>query len=384
MFNKNKYEELSPYTSTDIPCVSIYIPTHRANQMEKDRITFKNALADVKRNLQMDKVIPGEAMSERAAEGFLTKAYDLLDNQEFWQNQSDGLAVFISKEHFEYFTVPVDFNHLTYVKTHFYLRPMMPLLNGEDRFFILALSQGEIRFFEGHAHHIYPVKIKDLVPANFAEAMAAEDPDKTLQMHGGKDGIHHGHGLHKDQKNWQLEEYCRQVDKGLMEMLHDENAPLIIAAVDELIPIYTDVSTYSNVVDFHISGNPENESPSMLHEKAWAKMKNYFTQNREERKEEFLAAMQDDKASFAVTEVIPRAINGRVEKLYLDKNAPVLWGMFDKSKNKIEIHEEQQPYSVCLYDLAARKTFEQGGEVVHIDRMESPQFTAETSAIFRY
>ena len=386
MFTDQHFQALSSFSSTETPCISIYVPTHRANHVEEDRIRFKNALSDVKRNLQNGPLFPSGGMNERETEGFLGEALDLLDDNEFWQNQSDGLAVFIGKDHFHVFTVPVNFNPMTYVKTHFYLRPMMPLLNGEDRFFLLALSQGDVRFFEGHAHHITPVKISDLVPDNLQAAMALDAPEKSLQHHsgGGQTGIHHGHGLHKNQKEWQISTYCRMVDKGLMEMLHDENAPLIIAAVDDLVPLYREVSDYSNIVDFHISGNPENDSPGLLHEKAWSKMKGYFRQEIEIEKDRFSEALAQGKASFALTDILPKAINGRVQTLFLAKDAPVLWGSYDETKNEAVIHEEQRPSSVCLYDLAARKTYDQGGTVWHIDRAEFPNVTAEMNAIYRY
>ncbi len=387
LFKLQHYNELAKVYSPDTPCVSIFIPTHRAGHVQEDKIRFKNALTDVKRNLQNDELFVNGGMSERKAEGFLTPAYDLLDNHDFWLHLSDGLAVFIGEGRFEYFTVPIDLNPLTYVKHHFYLRPLMPLLNGEDRFFLLALSQGEVRFFEGHKYHITPVKISDLVPSGMEEALALEDPEKTLQMRNtGREGssVFHGHGIHKDQQDWQLEQYCRMVDDGLMKMLHDEKAPMIIAAVDELVSTYRKVSGYSNIVDFHVSGNPENDDPTLLHEKAWGKMKNYFRREMEAQKEQFSEALAKDQASFSLLDIVPAAINGKVQTLFLAKDAPVLWGFYNEADNSVSIHEEQKPFSVCLHNLAAMKTFEQSGVVYHRDRMEFPQVTSEANAIYRY
>lgn len=387
MFNREHFDNLVNVASDNLPCVSIFIPTHRTGHVQEDKIRFKNALSDAKNRLQNEKLLANGGLSERKAEGFLTPAYDLLENNNFWMHLSDGLAVFIGEDRFEYYTVPIDLNPLTYVKHHFYLRPLMPLLDKEDRFFLLALSQGEVRFFEGHRYSITPVKINDLVPKDIDEALAFEDPEKSLQMRNtGRGGafVYHGHGLHKDQQDWHLEQFCRMVDDGLMKMLHDEKAPLILAAVDELVSVYQKVSEYKYIVDFHVSGNPENNDPTLLHEKAWSKMKSYFQKNVERRKDAFSNALANDKASFTLNDIVPAAINGKVQTLFIAKDAPVLWGFYKEADNSIDIHSEEKPFSVCLHNLAAVKTFEQGGKVYQIDRMEFPQVTSHVNAVYRY
>ena len=381
MFNKNNFKKLANILSPDTPCVSMFIPTHRAGHVQKDMIQFKNALADAKERLQNENHYLGNNMTEKEAKGFLTPAYDLMEDKDFWLHLSDGLAIFIGKNHFKYYLAPVHFNSLVYVKNHFYLRPLMPLLNTDDRFFILALSQGQVRFFEGRQYSITPVKIKDLVPANFDEAMAYEDPDKTLQAH---QDIYHGHGLHKDQKGWQLEQYCRMVDDGLMKMLHDEDAPMIIAGVDELVAVFKSVSKYGNIAGPNVSGNVENDDPTLLHEKAWNLMKDHFNEKRNKEKETFEAALAEEKASSSILEIVPNAINGKIKTLILAKDAPVLWGDYSEKDNLATIHENQHPHSVCLYNLAAIKTFEQGGKVIHIAPEKSTVFSKQANAIYRY
>lgn len=382
LFNENNFKTLSKISIADSPCVSIFIPTHRDGHVQEDQIRFKNAIAEAIKKLQQGNNLTKKELSEKEAKGFLTSAYDLLENKDFWLHLSDGLAVFIGQDRFEYYTLPINFDPLVYVNNHYYLHPVMPMLKKDDRFFLLALSQGKVRFFEGHAHSITPVKINDLVPANFEAAMALEDPEKSLQMHGsGKAAVHHGHGTYKDEKDWQVEQFCRMVDNGLMEMLHDENAPMIIAGVDELVAVYKNISNYKHIVDAHVGGNPDNDDPALLHEKGWAKMQPYFNEKREEKKERFNAAFAENKASSDLLDIVPAAINGKVDTLFLDKKTPVIWGNYLESNNTIDIHNKRETQSICLVNLAAIKTFEQGGEVNQID---APISESQVNAIFRY
>lgn len=383
LFNLENFNALKNRGSNAIPCVSIFIPTHRAGHVQEDMIRFKNALADVKSKLQSE-----AGMHEREAGSFLKPAYDLLNLDDLWFRLSDGLAVFIGQDLFEYYPVPVDLNPLNYVSNQFYLLPLLPLLNRNDRFFLLALSQGEVRFFEGHQFSITPVKISDLVPKNIKAALALEDPEKSLQMRSTGPGgatVFHGQGLHKDQQDWQVEKYCRMVDEGLMTMLHDEHAPMLVAAVDELVSIYQKVSRYSHVLDTHVSGNPENDDPVLLHEKAWSKMQPYFQHNIDQKKAQFEEALAKDQGTTSLRELVPAAVQGRVETLFIEKDTPLVWGEYNDSTNTISLHDKPGPASVCLHNLAAVRAFDQGGTIIQTDEgQNSDKEPSPIRAVFRY
>lgn len=375
MINRKQLENLA--TIKEENCVSIYIPTHRAGNNLEDNIRFKNALSDAQNKLIETGMTKNEAII------YLAKGYELLDNSEFWMHMSDGLAVYIGKDQFDYYTVPLDFNPFVQVHNSYYVRPMMPLLSGENRFFVLALSQNEVRFFEGDQYSITPVVIDDLVPANM-EAALMLDADSTLQNHSGQGAaIFHGQGAGKDNKNAHLRDYFNQVDKGLMNMLHDEQVPMVIAAVDYLIPLFKEVSDYKHIMDVHISGNPEHSDPTVLHEKAWNVMKAHFSQRKTDLSEQFTAYMSEDKASFFIYDIIPAAVEGKVDTLFMNKDLHI-WGKYDKTTHNIEIHKTQKADSDCLLDMAAKETYLQGGTIYNVPMEEMPQMTAMVNAIYRY
>lgn len=375
MINRKNLENLANIKKEN--CVSIYIPTHRVGNNLEDNIRFKNALSEA-----VDALMERD-MTKHQAHEYLAKAYELLDNEDFWSHQSDGLAVFVGENRFEYYLVPLNFNNFVSVHDHFHLRPLFSLMAGESRFFILALSQNEVRFFEAHQHSITPVIIEDLVPANM-EAALMLDADSTLQSHSGQnDSIYHGHGAGKDDKNAHLKDYFNQIDKGLMSMLHDERVPMVIAAVDYLVPMYKEVSNYSNVMDVHVSGNPEQLDPTLLHEKAWALIKDHFNQEKETKKEQFSAYMSENKASFFIYDIIPSAIEGKVDTLFMNKDLHI-WGKYNAESHDIEIHKKRRKDSDCLLDVAAKATYNQGGTVYNVPIEEMPQMTSIVNAVYRY
>jgi len=385
-FNHKKFEQLAQTISSDNHQVSIFIPTNRAGDGQAAKIHYKNQLNEVVDKL-MDATIQENPMTKNEAIGYLSTAYELLDKEDFWNYQSDGLAVFIGKETFDYYSMPVSFKPFNHVSNIFYLRPMLPAITGEERFFILALSQNEVRFFEGAKHSITPVIINDIVPNGMEEAFAEIDVEHpaTLQAHGGGNSpIFHGQGGEKDGKTDQIIDYFRQVDKGLMEMLHDEKVPMVIAAVDYLVPMYREISNYKYIVNGHVGGNPENDDPTLLHEKAYGFIKEIADAEKAEKVNEFHDGMRNDKASLSINDIAPAALNGKIETLFVDKVAKPFWGTYLEKDDSIITETSQNKTNACLLNFAAISTYLQGGKVYNVSREEMPHNVSVLNATYRY
>jgi hypothetical protein len=379
MINENKFKELSEFGGENL--VSIFIPTHRANQRQKDQINLKNGIKSAKDKLA------SSGWNEKEAEKYLRPAIELLENDRFWNHLSDGLALFIGPDFFHQEIVPVSFDAYEFVGDRFYLRPLLPLMNNKDRFFLLALSQGEVRFFEGHQYSITPVKIDDLVPVGGMKSIFDyADLPETLQNHSGNsDGqqIYHGQGKGEDDRKEDIKEYFRMINKGLMEMLHDEQPPMVIAAVDYLVPIYKEVNDYKYLMDEFVNGNPEKDHPSLLHEKAWPLVENKLGTDYNDEKENFKEQLGKNTASSLLNDIVPAAVYGKVDTLFVNKDYR-LYGYFDKDKNELEILDEYKPGSRDLIELAATQTYLNGGSVHSVEREELPIPTANVNAVFRY
>ncbi|MCB0585396.1 MAG: hypothetical protein KDD06_08745 [Phaeodactylibacter sp.] len=385
MFNEKRFKDLFERRGNHL--VSVFIPTYRANHSQEDRLRLKNALLEASRQLEE------HGFQKQEARAYLEKAFELLENQRFFTELSDGLCLFVGEDFFSWEVLPVNFNPYVFVGNRFYLRPVLPVLTGQSRFFLLALSQNEVRFFEGHQHSITPVRIDDLVPGSMEEMFEMSDVKEHLQHHSGqgarrgkqgsREAVYHGQASGKDDHKDDIKKYFKEIDRGLMEMLYDETPPMVIAAVDYLVPLYREVNRYPHLLDENVSGNPEGEGPVALHERAWAIIGRYYREKQEEKKTSFREAMAQDKASAGLTEIIPAAINGRVEALYVNKDYHT-YGLFDEEKNSITIHEKRRPNSQELLGMAAVMAYLQGGAVQILEREDMPVPASNINAVFRY
>lgn len=379
MIKRKEIKELTTFPKK--PCISIFIPTSRVNESDSDKIRFKNALQKAEKRLEQFDLTPPEIRKMTGP------AENLLDEETFWSHLSDGLAVFLGPNYFNYFELPISFGEQIFAGDHFLVRPLMPMFTGDGRFFVLALSQQEVRFFEGSRHAITPVKISDLVPASREEAVLLDQPQNQIQMHYGSgtrgNPNFHGQGSGKDEDTKRLEEFLRKVDDGLMKMLHDESAPLVIAGVDHVAARYRNLSKYAYVLNDHVSGNPEEDDPVLLHEKAWEKVSPIFDQKRKERVRDFDEKMAEEEASFSFPDILRSAYQGRIESVFIDRDDQV-WGTYEPETDQLDLHEERKKDSDDLLDRIAKQTFRYGGTVYNVERSTLPRPSANANALYRY
>jgi hypothetical protein len=218
------------------PCVSVFLPTHRAGrEVEQVLIRLKNLLRQATDALTFDGVRAPEI------DRLLAPLRGLLDDRRFWQYQSDGLALFSRPGWWRSFRVPLDLPELAVVDDRFHVTPLLPLLAGDGHFFVLALSQNQIRLLEGTRDRVEEVDLPG-VPLGVRDALQGEEVQKQLALYVADDGgvgaggVYHGHGHPGEGQAERILRYFRKVDRGLREVLAGERAPMVLAAVEYLSP----------------------------------------------------------------------------------------------------------------------------------------------------
>jgi len=368
-------------------CVSIFMPTHRAGaEIQQDLIRLKNLLGEAEELLMMGGLRGPEAR------GLLKPAQELVQHAGFWRLQSDGLAIFVSRDIFRPYRLPLDFGELVVVAERFHIKPLLPLLSGDGRFYILALSQNEVRLLQGTRYSVGQVDLEQ-VPESLAEALKWDDPERRLQWHtrtgtttdGRRAAIFHGHGVASadDPKDY-IRRYFRQIDDGVSDLLRDERAPLVLAGVDYILPLYREANKYQRLSEEGITGNPEELSAEELHRQAWTIVQPYFQRERKEAAAQYqrLAGAETELASNDPKAVIPAAYHGRVEALFVALGLQ-RWGSFDPDTNAVELHEKAEPGDEDLLDFAAVHTLSNGGAVYAVELGKVPD-GAPLAAVFRY
>lgn len=383
LLNRDDLRELA---QGDPPCVSLYLPTHRAGaETQQDPIRFKNLLRAAAE--QLSAAAPSTDGAD--SDAILAPARDLLDDHPFWQHQSDGLAVFLSPAGRRLYRLPLAFEELAVVGDRFHLAPLLPLLGGDGLFYILALSQNRVRLFAATRHRVREVDLRD-IPESLVDALGYDFEQRTLQFHsgtpraagGGRAPIYHGHGPSADETKEEVARFLQLVDHGVRRLLREPTAPVVVAAVDWEASLYRDLSKLPNLVPEAIEGNPDAASAEELHRRALEKVTPLFAADRDKAAERWAAAAGTGRTGERVEEVVVAAADGRVDTLFVDPAAH-RWGRFDAAARAVEIRRERHNGDEDLIDRAALETLLHGG-TVYASAAGAVPGGGELAALYRF
>jgi hypothetical protein len=142
----NRLRKVSGY-----PCVSLLLPTHRtAPENYQDAKVLKNLVHEARERLLAE-------FEERDLKFVLDNLESVQDSIDHQQNK-EGLGVFISDGVCEVVRVPVHVEARVVIDHNFATRPIMRAMNSYTSYYILTLSEGNIRLFEAsrdRSHEIF-------------------------------------------------------------------------------------------------------------------------------------------------------------------------------------------------------------------------------------
>ena len=382
--------------------LSIYHPTERvAVEPEQNSLRLKNLLGVAQERLAE------HGLRRPDIERLLEPANGLLADNEFWHHQLEGLSVFIAPDVFRYYRLPFEVEELVVVADLFHTKPLLPALATDGHFYVLALSQGTVRLLRCTRFGVEEIDLSDLgIPRSLAEALQYDDLQKPDLKHhpttgpgsaggpagearlgGGRQGAgrkhaFHGHGESGEGQKTEIRRYFHAVDAGLSRLLATEHAPMVIAAVDYLHPLYKEASSYRHILEQGVEGNPDQLSAAQLHEKAWPVVEPQLRAHIDAALERWHSGAPNGLSSCDLEEILRAIQLNRVDSLFV-RRGEERWGSFDPSDQTVTVHAEYEPGDVDLLDLASRETLRRAGSV-YLRAAEEMPCDGPLAAVYRF
>jgi hypothetical protein len=370
------------------PRVSIYMPTFRAGvETQQNPIRLKNLLRTVQEKLEES------GMEGTGAAELMAPVRELVDDQAFWQTASDGLAIFRSPEVFRTYRLPAALDEFVLVNERFHLKPLFTLLAEDQPFYVLAISLKSIRLIQASQHQARELEIPG-VPQGLTEAlgdlvrryMQIQQPGSSNRARAtmARTPIVHGHGTAEDNLKAEIVQYFNLADKALLKYM-DRDVPVVLAGVEYLLPRYKETTEHRQVLDEGLTGNAEALSPDELRDMAWEIVEPVLTADRRKAAERYGDLLGTGRASSRYEEILPAAHDGRIDTLFVARGVR-LWGSYDEKRREVRLQEDQDAArkgGEDLLDLAAIRTFVNGGKVFAVPQQEVPDGQA-MAAVFRY
>ena len=347
--------------SSDV-CVSIYAPMIVAGpEVQQNSIRFKNLLKSAQQ--QVDETDAAESVTDK-----LKRLEKLVDDNDFWQHQSQGLAIFVDDDDFRIMALPREFEERVVVGHRFHVTPLLPLVQNDGVFYIVAVSQNECRLFMATRHTIRQV------PADLPDSLKAvmgSEHQKGFMLHSFKvrrrssdSAVPHGHV--ESNERAELLRYFREIDAGVTEAISDPETLLVFAGVGEHMPVYEEANTHKGLMQHCLHGNPDDSTPEQLHARAWEYVGPHIRRRADALLSQLGTAASEDLCSHDREEIAHAAKTGRVDTLLISVPQP------DNDPSDVDRVVEQLVAAV----------FENGGSVVIVD--EDQLSDSKAAALMRY
>jgi hypothetical protein len=335
------------------PCLSFYIPFYPGGRDAQGDLARLESASKQAHNLLLKR-----GLRQNEADALLAPLEKLPQDNEQWRHRGPAIAAFVAPQFFRAFRLPDEVREDLFVDEHFHLRPLLPLVNSGDRFFVLALSQTSHRLLAGDNRGLKEMEPLTLISPRDKPLSPDDDlvADGTLQTH------------------------IQQIARAVEDRLEGEQAPLILAGGEDVASAYRRVSQYEFLTDEHINGNPDLWSAHELHTRAWPLVEPSLVQNRESHRKRMLLH-RDGVARHGLADVIPAAMEGRIDALFIDCSQPH-WGHLD-SDGKIALHNQPRPGDEDLVELAVAETLRHRGQVFAVSA-EEIGMDDEAEALLRY
>jgi hypothetical protein len=364
------------------PCISLYFPTFRGTaRTPQGPIRLKNLLSRVGTELR------AQGVGETAIASLLGPLQDLQADPSFWAPQEEGIALFRAPGFLKAFRVPSAFAERWLIGEHFFLKPLLPLVAGDDVFHVLALSRNQVRLLEATGRTVRRLEGREL-PQSLVAALGDQRTAQNLMYHtasaagaGAQPAIYHGQGVGAEATKEELRRFLIQVESGMRKLLAGRTTPLVLAGAEPLPSIFREISAYPHLVAVVIAGNPEHATDEELRDRAWQLLLPAFEESRRRMAARFGELAGTGRASSEVREILPAARHGRVEALFLACDADV-WGRLD-ALEKVEVHAAPEAGDDELLDAAAQLSLRHGGAVYGVSRGEVPG-GGDLAAVFRF
>ncbi|MEX0953268.1 MAG: hypothetical protein WDZ26_05515 [Nitriliruptoraceae bacterium] len=304
-------EELEAATVS--PAVSVYVAHEHGEAVDVQVTRLRSALSTA-RDLLVE-----SGLSARDAEALLEPGHVLQDQMRVSKGRHASLALFVSASGARALRLPYEVEDDVVVGNEFHVLPLFASAMAHPRFVIAAVSLHATRVFEASAWATSPVEIPDL-PAGIDDE-EAHDREHLLQRRQARSGpgdasFVHGHGGAKDVEGDLRAQHLRAVAQALHARFGDDDVPVVIAGVREVVHDLQARSPFANVVGV-LPGSPDRRSAGDLRRDALAVM----DAAERERVGTAVARLRDNGSAGRVAgladDIAEAARDGRVDVLLL-------------------------------------------------------------------
>lgn len=377
-------QEIKQFATTAGPCITILLPAEAPGGAKR---SLSQRIEKAVEKAEQQLVHRG--MEHADARKLLAPILDVMQIIDPEETPGESIAIFRSNEELRHYRIQQPVDEAVVVGDNFYIRPFFGMLDGEKVFYLLALSQKDIRLLKCTEHTSEEVDLAGRIPHSLHEYMGTAKPDHVLDNRvsagpsngSGAKGVMFGTNTDREARDEYLSNFYKAVDRGLMDLIRNDKIPMVLCGVEYELPLYRSVNSYPHLVEEAVHGAPNGLKGGEMHARALQCLE------AEREKEVATVLGQHDKqtgelARAGLKEIVKAAWDGRVGHLLVAERARAA-GNLDEATHEVKAHGQPQDGDEDLINVAVMQTITHGGRVWVLPQTRMPE-NRPLAAVMRY
>ena len=363
-----------------IPCISVYQPTHRyATEKKQNLIMFKNLIRSIEHSLE-------QKYQKNTIETIMKPFYQIKDDENFWNNTSDGLAILANKNKYIVYKLPIPLKEIAVAADSFHIKPLIRFYQSVEKYQLLGLSRNEFTLYQGNRYGYQEIELKPGVPRTMTDVLGEELTD-AHKAHGVGDaggvGVYYGVGERKAETEKDIERFFRYVDQFVYDNFSKPSKlPLILVALKEYHTLFRKISHNPYLLEEGIDSSFEPLETEQLREKALQIIEPIYNEKNKKLADSFNTAIANSLGSDDITQIAKAVFENRVKTVIIEAER-VIPGRIGVNTGQIELGEQNDPDFDDVLDDIAESVLKNRGEVLVFPKDMMPGNTG-IAAIYRY
>lgn len=363
--------------------ISIYLPTHRDSSplhRQEDQTRFKNLIRTAQDQWHSEH-------NDEAIFNSYNQLMDKLNDSSFWQQTTEGMAIFISPTDCAIYHLPIGTQERVCIDNTYDITPLLVVMAYNQPYYLLALAMHNTKLFYGDMYGLEPVAID--FPTSPEDALNIDEMfsgSNTIRNHNSGGGAApHGQGDSNGAGREERLQYFRIIDAMIADSKEiNSTLPLLVAATDSEAGDYRHMSKLPNLIHTYVQGNHTVSTLAELHELAWPVIQTEVSlKQATEMVEEFHEREGIKKSSRHLRDIMEAAKMGRIKTLMVGMTKKTTDTVSDAIHAAVPILTFANHYDRDHIAQLVKIVLAQGGTILGINRELLPA-KVTVAAIYRY
>ncbi len=347
-------------------CISVVLPTHRLfSERKVDKHEMDKAIENAGQLL-------GYKYSSKDTQPLLNTLKEMAKSIDYDHNL-DGIGLYISDQVHMMVKFPFPVKEKIIVGNDFEIRDLLYKTNLSQPYYVLMLSEKNVRLFEGCLDQLNEIKGKHF-PYEFYDDYEYNTPSRGSSNIGNPQMKSFEHDK-STMEATRFKDFFRNADEYLGDYMV-QNIPLVISGTDKDISWFESVTDFNKHIVGKLSGSYDNTNLSEYGKKCWLIFETYLKTKVDDLITEYREKIGKGLATSGIQEIWTAVLEGRGLYLIVEKDYKVPGFTISENEHFVTLRPPKEKHNTMpdAVDEIIENVLEKGGDVIFAENGKLTEF----------